>query len=251
MKDLPREIQLMIIEKLDPKSNARLRATSKSLRGAVDSTASFGSYQKKTGRFQKRFSNEGMYSCMDKIEQKIRDAGIDRWVDFSDLEFHSHRRILWMVFKRAYAKNKLLTVFREELRLKSLEEDIQSLQAMFSDMVVTEEDREDIHQSLKFDWRLQKDYRRRVLRLLKAWSVSDPRYRETSHLLRKGTHRYSTQEEMAHRDRLMDAIIVQSLLILFSDDPSKPRVKQNGTEMTLQEKFDRLVKPGLYKVLYS
>lgn len=45
-----------------------------------------------------------------------------------------------------------------------------------------------------------------------------------------------------HRDRLMDAIIVQSLVISHSDDPTKRMVNRAGRELTLNEKITRLVK---------
>jgi hypothetical protein len=242
MKNLPRELQEKIASSLDAKSLARVRAASKNLKEAVDTvTPPTGSYQKKMGRFQKRFSDKGMYSCIHKIDDSIRDSGISVH-DLSPSEMYSTGRMMWRVFKKSYRKNTLLEHFRHILREKTFDDFVADIQAVFGPDLINRNTREDLRRDWKDEKKHFKDYRRRVIRLIKAWAKTDPRYTETVAVVRRRTKPFTVKEERMHKDRLMDAIIVQTLVISMSDDPTKPIPKQNGTMMTLQEKIDRLVK---------
>lgn len=241
MKNLPKDIQEHIASTLDPKSRARLAAVSKDMKRAVNATGPpTGSYQKKSGRFQKRFGEKGMQSCLSKMDNAVRESGITL-ADMSVVEMYSTGRMMWRVLKKSYKKNRLLEDFRHVLRQKTEPEFVNEILKTFPDLELDRSVREDLRQDWKDEKKHFKDYRRRVIRLIKAWAKTDARYRETLPLVRRRSKPYTTNEEKMHKDRLMDAIIVQTLVISHSDDPTKPIPRQDGTLMTLQEKIDRLV----------
>lgn len=242
MKNLPKEIQEHIASTLDPKSRARLRTVSREMKSAVNATElPTGSYQKKTGRFQKRFGEKGMHSCLSKMDNSVRESGI-ALEDMSIAEMYSTGRIMWRVLKKSYRKNRLLEDFRHVLREKTEPEFVKEMLDSIPGLELNRSVREDLRQEWKREKRHHKDYRRRVIRLIKAWAKTDKRYRETLELVRRRTKPYTLNEEKMHKDRLMDAIIVQTLVISHSDDPTKPIPRQDGTLMTLDEKINRLVK---------
>jgi hypothetical protein len=148
---------------------------------------------------------------------------------------------MWHAMKKSYSKNTLLHDFREKLQPKTLEDLLKDVKDVFPDIEVTAELKKDLRADLRNESRQQREYRRRVIRLLKAWSATDSRYKETLHLARSWKHKYTDIEESMHRDRMMDAIIVQSLVISHSDDPTKRMLSQSGREMTIAEKVNRLV----------
>ena len=242
MQNLPWELQAEVAKKLDPKSRARLRTVSKEMKEAVNITQPpTGSYQRRTGRFQGRFAHKGMYKCMRKVRKALDDGGMTN-ADFSVLEFFSIGRIMWHAMKKSYGKSTMLHDFRKKMEPKTLDELLKEVKDVFPDIEVTAELKKDLKADLRNEQRQQREYRRRVVRLLKAWSQTDDRYKETLHLVRSWKHKYTKIEESMHRDRLMDAIIVQSLVISQSDDPTKRMVNRVGRVLTLDEKINRLVK---------
>jgi len=242
MQNLPWEMHAEIAKRLDPKSRARLRTVSKEMKEAVDaSQPPTGSYQHRTGRFQGRFANKGMYKCMRRVRNALDGAGMTD-ADFSALEFFSIGRLMWHDMKKSYRKNTILHDFRQKMQPKTIDDLLKEVREIFPGIEVTRELKKDLMTDLRNEQRQQREYRRRVVRLLKAWSETDHRYTETLHLVRSWKHVYTDLEESMHRDRLMDAIIVQSLVISHSDDPTKRMVNQSGRELTMDQKINRLVK---------
>lgn len=242
LQNLPWELQAEVAKKLDPKSRALLRTVSKEMKNAVDiSQPPTGSYKKRTGRFQGRFAHKSMYKCMRKVRKSLDNAGMTN-VDFSALEFFSIGTIMWHDLRKSYDKNSILRDFRKKLEARTMDDLLRDVKDVFPNIEITAELKKDLQRDLRNEQRQRREYKRRVTRLLKAWASTDPRYLETLHMVRRRTHEYTKLDETMHRDRLMDAIIVQSLVISHSDDPTKRLFTKNGRELSIKEKVDRLVR---------
>jgi hypothetical protein len=235
MKNLPRDIQAMIIGTLDPKSVARLRTVSKELKNVVDtSRPPTGSYEKKTGRFQKRFSEKHLDQCVRKQEKRLAETGMLHHMRVEYYGFLNYKRM-----KAAYAKNTLLRVFKE---ISSSQTEDEFMHEMMRLLKCKEIDMNEWRNAWMEDNRQRKIFRRRVVRLLKAWSKTNATYVDTLMLVRKRNHLYTAAEEKAHKDRLMDAIIVQIAAAHKFDDPTRTILDSRGVPLTLDEKINAIVK---------
>jgi hypothetical protein len=239
MKNLPDDVQGVILKSLDPKSTARLRATSKEMKTLVDdSQPPTGSYTRKTGRFQKRFSYKGMATCVKKHQGSFSDmADIQHHAEIQDFGWAMYRD-----FRAAYKRNTLFRDFRSLTRPQTQEEHWTQAVDIFPELKDDAAFRRDLKQGWIHETKEKTSFRRRVIRLLKAWAATDSRYKDTLALARRRTSPYTLQEEQTHKDRLMDAIIVQSALIHPADDPTRTMLDNQGKPMTLNQKIDAVVK---------
>lgn len=239
MKNLPSELQAGIIKTLDPKSKARLRATSKALKSVVDSTQPpTGSYSAKTGRFQKRFPLKGMTQCIKKHQ--------DAFLDMDSIEHHDQFRdygfMVYKDLKTSYDKNTLFRDFRTLTHEQTEDAYLKTVLDAFPNMKSDAEFRQMMKAAWHEETKQKVSYRRRVIRLLKAWTSTDARYKETLSLVRRRTATYTPSEEKAHKDRLMDAIIVQSAVLHPADDPTRTILNSRGHPMSLTDKINLVVK---------
>ncbi len=78
--------------------------------------------------------------------------------------------------------------------------------------------------------------------MLKVWAKTDGSYTETLKLVRRRKGTYTEEEEQKHKDRLMDAIIVQTAVLHPKDDPTRTIIGRNGTPLSLEKKIEMLVK---------
>ena len=67
-------------------------------------------------------------------------------------------------------------------------------------------------------------------------------YAETLTLARRRVGGYTNSEEQHHKDRLMDALIVQTAAIHPADDPTRIILGKDGNPLSLDKKIDRVVK---------
>ena len=252
--DLPRDVQEKIFEKLDPKSRKRMSVTSKEMQNVIRaSEPPTGSYIKKTGRFQRVFSIRKRQRCKRKI---LRSLNLKDWWDQirwdeNDITYETLRSVLWPNYeyffglRYYYLKNCLLKQFREKTKLEKFSdvlENAKKIEAEWEDFTLTNDVIKDMKKQEK---QLQTEkirFRRSVIRLIRQWSEEEPSYKETLKLLRRRKKPYKKSEETSHRDRLMDAILVQTLVPFVDQDPTRVQLKPNGTPYTLKEKVNKIVR---------
>ena len=239
MKNLPRDIQEMIVARLDPKSSARLRTVSRDMKAVIDSTRPpTGSYQQKTGRFQKRFSIRGMEQCAKKQ--------VDDFMGMEDVHYHRHfqeyGRSVYKKMKKSYEKNTLFRNFKVMMTSETEDEYWKKAIDIFPEMVSDTAFRDMMRESWQEDVRDKRTFRRRVVRLLKLWAENNQLYTETLKLVRRKKGTYTEEEERTHKDRLMDAIIVQTAVLHPKDDPTRTIMGKNGMPLSLDKKIEMLVK---------
>lgn len=232
MQDIKREIAT----RLDPKSAARMRAVSTEWKRAVNEThGPTGSYSRKSGRFQKQFSAKNFFRC----ESKIKDSTTAEPASgVKTPEFAEHARFMHALLTAAYKNKKLLLTFRESPK------DLDGIrkQFRFDRFDPAKHDMRVVDGAVNAFSRWRRDLHRRVVKLIKAWARHDSRYRDTVKIVRRRTKPYTLQEEMKHRDRVMDAILVQLLARLRCDDPAKPAYDPSGDIIPLNDRVRMLVK---------
>jgi hypothetical protein len=239
MKNLPRDIQEMVVGHLDPKSMARLRTISKDMKRVVDATQPpTGSYKRRTGRFQKRFSLRGMEKCASKHKDHFMEMGyIHHYAHFQEFGIMNYKKM-----RKSYDRNTLFRDFKIITAEHTEDEHMETMLNMFQDMVLDQESRHWVHDAWIYDTKEKRKFRRRVIRLLKLWSKTNDTYIETLKLARRRTHQYTDAEERTHKDRLMDAIIVQTSVLHSADDPTRTILGKDGTPLSLEKKIENVVK---------
>ena len=231
LNKIPNELQAIVVSKLDPKSKAKLRSVSKEMKRAVDDTVPpTGSYRNKTGRFQSFWTKKRREQCSwTKIG--VVTAGTTMHpegyvtVDCDMCEIVTEECI------KHYKKNRLVEILRI-MRTETPEE--------FAHFFVTYYDL-DPYTDMAWDrmirdLRHQKQYLRRVTRLIKQWGKTDTRYAETYHIIMRRKGLYTPYEERMHADRIMDALLVQYIAGLAALDVTKAAYTSKGRERTLSEK---------------
>jgi len=232
-----------IVSKMDPVSKARFMATSKEFRNIVKSMSPpTGSYEDRTGRFQNIYSMESYDDCVSLIHNDVeKESGIVFDTEFSILDQGGEGFAYMQLLKHPYENNHLFTSFRNTFKKHDQKVLIRHVREVFPDMS-SNNNLNEINEYAHHVQLVHSQYRRRILRLLKAFAKENPVYKETLALLRRRSKPYTTREEKDHKDRLMDAILIIALVFLSSDDPTKERYTQNGKKMTLNEKISRLIK---------
>jgi hypothetical protein len=249
MKNLPRDIQELIADRLDPKSSARLRAVSREMKEVVDATRPpTGSYRRTTGRFQKRFSKRGMSQCRVKHLQHFKVMEDDHHL--SKIVEHVHM-LYYDRLQKAYKKNTLFRDFKSIFSGQTEEEYWQEMINILPDMASDPAFRTGTKAAWIQETREIHDFRRRVVRLLKLWARENDVYTETLRLVRRRTAVYTKDEERCHKDRLMDAIIVQTAVVHLADDPTRTIIGRDGAPLSLEQKIARLVKLCTTSVMTS
>ena len=259
MKNLPRHIQELIANHLDPKSSARLRAVSREMKDVVDARRPpTGSYQRKTGRFQKRFSIKGFEKCKTKHAKHF--TGMEDIRHFSHFMGFGHRH--YSDLKKAYKRNTLFRDFKSITTDETEDMYWQDSIAIWPHMASDHAFRLEMKSAWRSSIKERRDFRRMVIRLLKLWARDNESYAETLRLVRRRTaiytdeeeqkHKdrfvrrrtaiYTDEEEQKHKDRLMDAIIVQSAVHHSADDPTKTIIGKDGAPLSLEKKIARIVK---------
>lgn len=239
MKNLPRDIQELIVGRLDPKSSARLRAVSRDMKEVVDAAhPPTGSYRKKTGRFQKRFSIRGMEKCAKK------HAG--HFMGMEDIHHHGRFQefghVVYKNLKKSYERNTLFRDFKSITAERTEEEHWNVTLRFFPEKASDHAFRLEMKKGWHEETKQKRSFRRRIIRLLKAWAGKNESYKETLRLARRRTVLYTDEEEQKHKDRLMDAIIVQTAVLHPADDPTRTIVGKDGAPLSLEQKIDALVK---------
>lgn len=241
MKNLPRDVQVMIAERLDPKSSARLRAVSTEMKDVVNATRPpTGSYQKKTGRFQKRFSIRGMEKCAKKHVSHFQGTNALRHYS----HFQEYGRMVYKRMKKSYERNTLFRDFRSITAAQTEAEHWHEMLQLFPEADPSDDTlRRDMKKAWLEETREKKTFRRRVARLLRMWAADgNDTYAETLKLARRRVVPYTDDEERRHKDRLMDAIIVQTSVLHAADDPTKRILGNDGTPLSLDQKIALVVK---------
>jgi hypothetical protein len=241
MKNVPEDVQRLIIQKLDRKSSARLGATSKQMKRAVNSVKPpSGSYQKKTGRFQKRFSIKGMSKCSKKHASQFRDLEDIDYVGQFWVTGFGH--MAYKTLKKSYARNTLFRDFRSITKDITKNEYWKDLVAKLPEVQHDSDAKADAAQSWYEETKEKKSFRRRVVRLLKMWAQEDASYKVPLQMARRRTQPYTEEEEARYKDKLMDAIIVQAAVLHPADDPTRTILGKNGKPLSLDNKVDMVVK---------
>lgn len=239
MKTLPRSLQEEIARRLDPKTAARMRSVSKEMKNVIDTTwGPTGSYQRKTGRFQKRFSVKGMFMCYVKHMDAFRKLGDYFRKSYGiDLEFFKS-------MKKSYKKNSLFRDFKSMTTVCTLDEYRAEVRRILRNDLAPSDYEDVVPELWKEKCQRKRDIRRRVIRLIKAWAQESPTspYADTLTLVRRRKVRYIPQEEREHKDRLMDAIIVQLIVQNPYDDPTRKILGKNGTPLSLDAKVSYVVR---------
>lgn len=244
MNKLPNELQALVIDRLDRKSQTSLRATSKEMRRAVNDTVPpTGVYKNGSGRYQQFWKRSNLYTCADKIFG-VRGTfeRIARYMEVHGTmpRVHMGADILH-VMKKWYANGSLLRDFR----------DYNNMKGDFKKVTVTEDDttrrkKDDI----LFPKAWRRDFKNMVVRLLKQWSQKDKRYGETYHIVLRKKKPYTAHEEKMHSDRVLDAAIIQALSSELLIDLTKDMfTDENGKERTIEQKVTDLLRlcPGKAK----
>ena len=239
MKNLPRHIQELIADRLDPKSSARLRAVSRDMKEVVDATRPpTGSYQRKTGRYQKRFSIRGMKKC----EQKHAS----HFGGMRDIRHHARflefGLIVYDELKKSYKRNTLLRDFKSITAERTEDEYWKEAIEIFPHLASDHTFRDEMTAGWHEETKNKRDFRRRVVRLIKLWARANESYTETLRLMRRRTVIYANADEQKNKDRLMDAIIVQTAVLHPADDPTQTIVGKDGAPLSIEQKIARVVK---------
>lgn len=226
---LPNELQGLVISKLNTKSKSKLRTVSKEMRRAVDDVEPpTGSYERKTGRFQSFWTKKKRRRCHYK-------HGIIT-TDHYSKHGYGHAPVNGMVglvfdeCMKEYKGSTLLGVLRV-MRTETPDEFAHFFLQYYQGDPYTEHAWNILNQNL----REQKEYLRRVTRLIKQWGKRDKRYAQTYHLIMKRTELYTPYEERMHKDRIMDALLIQYIGAIVSIDPTKPGYTATGKKRDLSE----------------
>ena len=179
MKNLPRHIQELIANHLDPKSSARLRAVSREMKDVVDARRPpTGSYQRKTGRFQKRFSIKGFEKCKTKHAKHF--TGMEDIRHFSHFMGFGHRH--YSDLKKAYKRNTLFRDFKSITTDETEDMYWQDSIAIWPHMASDHAFRLEMKSAWRSSIKERRDFRRMVIRLLKLWARETP----DGHIHRRG-----------------------------------------------------------------
>jgi hypothetical protein len=232
LNKIPNELQGLIIDKLDPKSKAKLRVVSKEMRRAVnDVNPPTGSYRQKTGRFQTFWSAKRRDQCLHRRIGASTSAET-RHTGFGHVEFNPMSRLVLDECIRFYKGNKLLIALRN-MRT----EDLDQFMFLFETYYRRGDPYSDEGYAIAaHDLRNQKRFIRSTTRLLKQWGETDPKYSETYHMVRRNSKPYTTHDEKMHADRVMDALLIQYIANWAEIDPTKAAYTTTGRERTLDEK---------------
>ena len=237
MNKLPNELQALVVNRLDRASRARLRQVSKEMRRAVNDTGPpTGVYKNGTGRYQQFWKRSNLYKCADTIfgvrgsyERITRYMEVHKTMPRMDMGAD-----ILHVMKKWYANGTLLRDFR----------DYHTMKGDFKKVTDTDDEtsrrkKEDI----LFPKALRRDFKNRVVRLLKQWSDRDKRYGDTYHMVMRKKKPYTTEEEKMHSDRVLDAAIIQGLSSELFIDLTKDRfTDKNGKVRTIDQKVADLVR---------
>ena len=224
---VPHDIKVMIAKRVrDPATIASLKCSSREWKAAVDDAHLTGSYARGTGRYQRVFPKKAFLACSTHI---IVASDTDRVV--GSTEEAEHSTILAKMMRVAYNTNSLLASFRSLT-------DSNTVKDAFDLDLVTADSRHIVASAL-YRWR--KEFHARVIRLIRLWTRTDPRYAATLPLVRRRRKAYSRAEEKAHKDRVMDAILVQLLAKFRCDDPTRERVDSTGKLIDLHWRIRKLV----------
>ena len=238
LNKLPNELQSLVISKLDPKSKSKLRGVSTEMRRAVDNVEPpTGSYERKSGRFQSFWTKKRREKCHYKHGVITTDKHAKSG--------YGHAKLNSMVGKvfdecvKYYKTSSLMNILHV-MRNETPDEFIH----FFVKYYHGDLDSEQSWDHLMEDLRDQKEYLRRVTRLIKQWGKTDKRYAETYHLImrRKEIFKsgdtkifYTPYEERMHKDRVMDALLIQYIGAIVLVDPTKPGYTSTGRKRDLSE----------------
>lgn len=256
MKNLPNEMQEEIVRRLPRKDQAKARAVSKDLKKAADRVAPApGRYDAGTGRYQKRFGLKSHAMCARKqYEEHTGRTFSNHHYRFEDDFRGNYLFQEYKALKKAYGNNTLFKTFRDTTAHQSKRAFVDDAMGVFEqhydpEFFSPEEIREasttfrrEMGAQWKESMKIREMLRRRVTRLLSQWSAEDSSYNTAVHLARRRTVPYTAEEEKAHKDKLMDAIIVQTAVLHGADDPTLPQRNQQGKLMSLSEKVQRVIK---------
>jgi len=256
MKNLPNELQEEIVRRLPRKDQAKVRAVSKDLKKAADRVAPPpGRYEIGTGRYQKRFALKSHATCAKKqYEEQSGKTFSNHYYRFDDDFAGNYLFEEYKALKKAYGNNTLFKTFRETTAHQSKRAFVDAAMGVFEqhydpDFFSPEEIREasatfrrEMGAQWKESMKIREMLRRRVTRLLSQWSAEDSSYVDALHLARRRTVPYTAEEEKKYKDKLMDAIIVQTAVLHGADDPTLPQRNQQGKLMSLSEKVQRVIK---------
>jgi hypothetical protein len=241
LNNLPEDMQREIVSRLDRRSSARLRATSKEMKGVVDSMVPRGgSYQKKTGKYQKRFSIKGMAKCARKHAS--------HFMDLDDMKHHAHFGVVeygtavYKELKKAYGRNTLFADFRSLTAETTWETYWKDMKRHVPEVTQYADSKKLAKESWQEEVKQKRSFRRRVIRLLKLWAKSDKNYETPLSLARRRTAGYTDEEEAMYKDKLMDAIIVQTSILHPADDPTLEILGTDGKPLSLKQKVNMVVK---------
>lgn len=237
---LPNELQGLIIKKLDTKSKAKLRVASTEMRRAVDNVEPpTGSYERRSGRYQSFWTEKRRLKCHRKHDHITSDR-------YSKLGYGRARvnGFINHVFDecmRDYKRSSLLAIFKI-MRSETPEEFVYFFKSYYLGDLNGPRVGEYMHRDLYE----QKEFLRRVTRLIKQWGKTDKRYAETYHLIMRRKKLttinnidvfYTPYEERMHKDRIMDALLVQYIAAIVNIDVTKPGYTKSGRKRTLSEQI--------------
>jgi len=195
-----------------------------------------GVYKNGTGRYQQFWKRSNLYKCADTIFG-VRGSyeRITRYMEVHKTMPRMDNGVdILHVMKKWYANGTLLRDFR----------DYHTMKGDFKKVTDTDDEtsrrkKEDI----LFPKALRRDFKNRVVRLLKQWSDRDKRYGDTYHLVMRKKKPYTTEEEKMHSDRVLDAAIIQGLSSELFIDLTKDRfTDKNGQVRTIDQKVADLVR---------
>lgn len=240
LDSLPNELQGLIISKLDTKSKAKLRVASTEMRRAVDNVEPpTGSYERKSGRFQSFWLKKNRQRCHDKLGIVTNDARSKHGYGRAKVNgFIDH---VFDECVKYYRRSTLMGIIHV-MRTETPDEFVHFFVKYYRGDVNSEQ----AWDHLMEDLRDQKEFLRRVTRLIKQWGKTDKRYAETYHLimrrkeiLKSGDVKIfcTPYEERMHKDRFMDAMIVQYVAAISNIDVTKPGYTVKGRERTLSEQI--------------
>jgi len=199
-----------------------------------------GSYQKKTGKYQKRFSIKGMAKCAKKHAS--------HFMDLEDMQYHAHfgiveyGSIVYKELKKAYAKNTLFADFRSLTTETTWDAYWKDLVRHVPEVTQHTESKKYAKESWHEEVKQKRSFRRRVVRLLKLWAKADNTYKTPLSMARRRVMEYTQEEESTHKDKLLDAIIVQTAILHPADDPTLEILGPDGKPLSLKQKVDMVIK---------
>ena len=228
LNTLPNELQGLIISQLDTKSKAKLRTVSTEMRRAVDDVEPpTGSYERKSGRFQSFWTKKRRSQCHYKhgiITNRHSKPG------YGHAPVNGMVGLVFDECMKDYKNSSLLGVLRV-MRTETPNEFAHFFLQYYYGDPYTDQAWAVLNENLKE----QKEYLRRVTRLIKQWGETDKRYAETYHLIMKRTGLYTPYEERMHKDRIMDALLVQYIGAIVNIDPTKPGYTSSGRKRDVSE----------------